>query len=58
MAVGRGRWNDDLGHVYSGHTFSVGIFFRDHVAAMMMHVPIDGRDYPINATFNCMGSAL
>lgn len=58
MAVGRGRWNDGLGHIYSGHVFSVGIFFRDDVAAMMMHVPIDGRDYPINATFNCRGSAL
>jgi hypothetical protein len=54
LAVGVGNWKSGLGHVYSGHHFSIVLMQRSSELAMVMGTKINGQRQIIRAKFRCL----
>lgn len=54
LAVGAGNWKPGLGHVYSGHHFSIVLMQRSSELAMIMGTKINGQRQIIRAKFRCL----
>jgi len=57
LAAGAGNWKLGLGHVYSGHHFSIVLMQRSSELAMVMGIKVDGQRQIIRAKFRCLGGA-
>lgn len=56
LAVGAGSWKTGLGHLYSGHSFSILMTQRSSELAMVIGAQINGQSQIIRAKFRCLDS--